>query len=71
MLKDIYDVYGKELPGKTAFRRDEDAPVSIAEVNAEFGSWEKFEEAYSEYEPTAAPAPKQVAKKVVNTDAAK
>jgi hypothetical protein len=52
-LKEIKEVYGKELPGKTAFRNDEDAPCSLQDLYEDFGSWDNF---VAEYEKFLKPA---------------
>lgn len=42
LLEKIKEHYGKDLPGKSAFRNDPEAPCLVADISAEFGTWDNF-----------------------------
>lgn len=63
LLEKIKEKYGKDLPGKSQFRNDPEAPCLIGDISEEFGSWDKFVVEYNK--PSKEPV--KAEKKVGNT----
>ena len=69
LLEKIMKHYGKDLPGKTAFRNDPEAPCLVADISKEYGTWDNFVVRYQNAlagEETKAPTKKAPAGKSGN-----
>lgn len=58
LLEKIKEHYKDNLPGKSAFRNDPEAPCTVEEISEEYGNWELFVVEYNkpaEVKPKAAP----------------
>lgn len=63
IIQKLKEHYGKDLPGKSAFRNDSENPYTLQEVYEKFGSWDNFVAEYTKPAPAKAAPSKQPAVK--------
>lgn len=50
LIKAVFDTYGNDIPRERhLFSAKEESPVSVLEINKEFGSYKRFMQAYHAY----------------------
>lgn len=68
IIKKLKEHYGKDLPGKSAFRNDPENPHTLEDVYKEFGTWDMFVSEYNKPVPVKATPTKQPAVKTGDTN---
>lgn len=79
LLEKVKKHYGKDLPDKSAFRNDPEAPCTVEELSEKYGSWDTFVVKYNEapkeeeakVEPSTSSKPAPTTKKESNSDKTK